>query len=253
MKSKTSPSKEDLSDDEKLLEEYGEASFNQPQSSRNPKSSAVHSLVLQVCHMAVFVLLFINVALLSVFPSNGRGAAVWRGHHDSNKCSSQPAEPLHPEESHDHVKHTTTSWRDCGHSAEEARAKGCVFDVILVAWLQPDCFDSELHEAYLSDHEYPFWLDRTLKTPITLEEVRLGKHATVYSSAEFHLAHCAYFMEQSVRGFRNGGMVDNATLENEHTEHCARSLRDHWLPEIGFSTLHMDYHSCGMPQNSRSQ
>lgn len=139
-------------------------------------------------------------------------------------------------------------WKDCGHSPEEARAKGCVYDVMLVAWLHADCFDRELHETYLSDTDWPFWIDRGLEHAISLDEVRLGQHRTVFSNQEFHLAHCSYFLEQSVRGFRDGrGVVDNVTLDREHTEHCARTLRDVWLPEMGYSPLHMDWHSCGRP------
>ncbi|KAF7933009.1 uncharacterized protein EAE97_008776 [Botrytis byssoidea] len=196
-----------------------------------------------------FILLFVVIILLSVVLTIGRGATAHAGGLCLETYNSQQPELAELGESHhSHESHNNMLWKDCGSSGEEAQAKGCVFDVILVAWLQPECFDSELHEAYLSDHDYPFWLDRSLQTPTDLAEVRLGKHTTVYSSSEFHLAHCAYFLEQSVRGFRRGGMVDNVTLDNEHTEHCARSLRDQWLPGIGFSPLHMDYHSCGMPR-----
>ncbi|KAF7865302.1 hypothetical protein EAF04_006279 [Stromatinia cepivora] len=153
------------------------------------------------------VVIFVAViVLLSMVLTMGRGATS----HANSRCPEtlQQAELVYIGASnHNHGSQTGMVWKDCGGSGDGARAKGCVFDVILVAWLQPECFDSELHEAYLSDHDYPFWLDRSLQTPTTLEEVRLGKHATVYSSAEFYLAHCAYFLEQSVRGFKRGGMV----------------------------------------------
>lgn len=233
--------------EETTLEEYGKAPLSLHQQSQPPKISRLHTFATRVCHTAIAILLFLIIILLGTVLSKRRGGGVHQKGSDLRKCPSEAVHVSTIEGSHDHGKPISSQWRDCGSTIQEARAKGCVYDVVLVAWLQPDCFDSELHEAYLSDHDYPFWLDRSLETPTTLEEVRLGNHDTVYSSAEFHLAHCAYFMEQSVRGFRNGRMVDNITLDNEHTEHCARSLRDQWLPEMGFSPLHMDFHSCGMP------
>ncbi|KAJ8069033.1 hypothetical protein OCU04_002707 [Sclerotinia nivalis] len=220
--------------------------FSQRQRPKDSIISRYNALAIEICHLMIAILFFAIIVLLSMVLTMGKGATS----HAGGLCPEtlQQAELVDLGASnHNHESQTEPIWKDCGGSGEEARAKGCVFDVVLVAWLQPECFDPELHEAYLSDHGYPFWLDRSLQTPTTLEEVRLGKHATVYSSAEFHLAHCAYFLEQSVRGFRRGGMVDNVTLDNDHTEHCARGLRDQWLPEIGFSPLHMDYHSCGMP------
>lgn len=138
-------------------------------------------------------------------------------------------------------------WKDCGTSRAEAQEKGCRYDVILVAWVHADCFDEELMESYLSEVDYPFWLDRALQQSTTLEEVRKGIHPVVFSNQEFHMAHCAYFLEMSIRGFRNRRVWDNTTLDMEHTEHCARTIRDHWLPEMGYSPLHMVWHSCGRP------
>jgi hypothetical protein len=226
---------EESSPEAGLLENYDKTSFHRQQRLAN------HNVVAQACHVMIAI-----IVLLIIVLTIGRAGVPTPSVSGLKICSLNPAETLHPQGSDDREPHHTVPWKDCGHSGEEARAKGCVFDVVLVAWLQPECFDSELHEAYLSNHNYPFWLDRNLTKTMTLEEVRLGKHDTVYSSAEFHLVHCAYFLEHSIRGFRKGGMVDNVTLDNEHTEHCARSLRDHWLPEIGFSPLHTDYHSCGM-------
>ncbi|KAI7975316.1 hypothetical protein EIK77_007445 [Talaromyces pinophilus] len=138
-------------------------------------------------------------------------------------------------------------WEDCGGSPEEAQAKSCKYDVVLVAWVPAECFDGELMESYLSEVDYPFWLDRALQQPTTLEEVRKGIHPVVFSNQEFHMAHCAYFLEMSIRGFRNSNVWDNTTLDMGHTKHCARTVRDHWLPEMGYSPLHMVWHSCGRP------
>lgn len=141
-------------------------------------------------------------------------------------------------------KHTP-EWKDCGRSPEEAVSKGCHYDVLLVAWVHADCFDADLMESYLAEVDYPFWLDRSLQQSTTLEEVRKGIHKVVYSNQEFHMAHCAYFLEMSIRGFRKSDVYDNTTLDMEHTKHCARTLRDHWLPDLGYSPLHMVWHSCG--------
>ena len=34
--------------------------------------------------------------------------------------------------------------RPCGHSAEEAKAAGCVFDIMNVAWMPWECYDQKL-------------------------------------------------------------------------------------------------------------
>ncbi|RAH66309.1 uncharacterized protein BO66DRAFT_442114 [Aspergillus aculeatinus CBS 121060] len=147
-----------------------------------------------------------------------------------------------------HLPRPSAHWTDCGSSPEEAISKGCRYDVILVAWVPADCFDEELMESYLAEVEYPFWLDRALQQSTTLMEVRRGIHPVVFSNQEFHMAHCAYFLEMSIRGFRQRRVWDNTTLDMEHMRHCARTVRDHWLPEMGYSPLHMVWHSCGRPE-----
>ncbi|CAD6444121.1 c1710061-06ce-4022-a898-04e316b96be2 [Sclerotinia trifoliorum] len=164
-----SPLSSELDHEETLLEEYGKTPFNQRQRPKDPTISRYNALAIEICRLMIAVLFFAIIVLLSMVLTMARGASS----HAGGLCPEalQQADLVHLGVSHhSHDSQTELVWKDCGGSGEEARAKGCFFDVILVAWLQPECFDSELHEVYLSDHDYPFWLDRSLQTPMTLEE-----------------------------------------------------------------------------------
>lgn len=241
-------SKESLdSGDDRLPEGYDKDYTEPHRRIHIPARSRSSGIMADLCTVIIGVLLLL-IGILLIMTLSKKETQCF--HSDPHPHVHHHPAPLPIDSSpypSSQIADSTIIWKDCGSSADEARAKGCVYDVILVAWLHPECFDSELMETYLSDNDYPFWLVRgaEMEQNITIEEVRLGNHKTVFSSAEFHLAHCSYFLEQSVRGYRARGWIDNVTADNEHTEHCARSLRDMWLPEQGYSPLHMDYHACG--------
>ena len=124
----------------KLLEEGSELD-DHDQVSGSVRGHAPHSF----CSIAFKIQLLIIVGLLTT--------VLWiQGHPDfydkQHGAHNQTNLKLEYQEG--------SSWQDCGSNADEARHRGCVFDVILVAWLPADCFDSELMETYLSDISYPF-------------------------------------------------------------------------------------------------
>lgn len=225
-----------------LLKDYGEENGVFAPILYRRKKTKISINGTKICMIINGILLASIVVLL--------GAAIYTFRHRPPRTRSFPDyDPVSGIESIESLSEPKagSQWKDCGASPEEAQEKGCKYDVVLVAWVHADCFDGELMESYLSEVDYPFWLDRALQQPTTLEEVRKGVHPVVFSNQEFHMAHCAYFLEMSIRGFRNRDVWDNTTLDMEHTEHCARTVRDHWLPEMGYSPLHMVWHSCGRP------
>src|SRR5436309_1479590 len=38
---------------------------------------------------------------------------------------------------------------DCGYTPDEARSKGCIFDVMMQLWTPPACYDGKLSERFL--------------------------------------------------------------------------------------------------------
>ncbi|KAH8648273.1 hypothetical protein BGZ60DRAFT_423026, partial [Tricladium varicosporioides] len=54
---------------------------------------------------------------------------------------------------------TAHQLKPCGEDVETARANGCIFDLLTMAWLAPDCYDSELSDEFLEVASEPFFYD----------------------------------------------------------------------------------------------
>ena len=65
---------------------------------------------------------------------------------------------------------------DCGHSPEEARAKGCVYDVMMQDWVPLPCYDAALTEKYLKEGNYTWYADGDGKTTLSDEQMAKVEH-----------------------------------------------------------------------------
>lgn len=137
-------------------------------------------------------------------------------------------------------------WKDCGKTADEARSKGCHFDIMLSTWVHKDCFDEEMMERYVIDGKYTWYRDSEMLEPIPNEELRRGDHHTAYTSAQQHNAHCGYMWEIQMKAWMRGRPISRTLFSYEHTSHCAE-----WLvtrPPSDNTLLITDFDQCGIPK-----
>lgn len=138
-----------------------------------------------------------------------------------------------------------SDWKDCGSSADEARAKGCYFDLMLSTWVHEDCRDTDLMEKYITNGHYRWYRDRTFEDEFSDEEVRRGDHHTAAVSKEQHFAHCAYSLEKTMKALTSGKPVGRSLISDGHTVHCTGILTDRTTLKGNVTVLVIDFDKCG--------
>lgn len=131
----------------------------------------------------------------------------------------------------------------CGATIQEARALDCVFDVLSLSWLPPDCRDDPLtHEFATSgpgpDGEWDYWADANRTSPLTLEEVALlagRSDGLVYTTLGFHVQHCSYYWRKYWRVVKGvGALAMEARYDREsHVEHCQHVFMSEGSRDLG--------------------
>ena len=109
---------------------------------------------------------------------------------------------------------------DCGGNPEEAREKGCVFDVMMQDWVPEPCYDSVLTERYLAEGNYTWYADGQGETTLSDEEMRKGEHGGAWMSTSYHKAHCIFSWMKTIRALRNERGISQELLSYDHVMHC---------------------------------
>lgn len=68
-------------------------------------------------------------------------------------------------------------YKQCGTTADEARARGCVFETTGFTWLPRECHDPDTEEEFLdfiTTHELYLYRDSNYTEIVPMEEVRKG-------------------------------------------------------------------------------
>lgn len=110
---------------------------------------------------------------------------------------------------------------DCGHSPEEARAKGCVYDVMMQDWVPEPCYDAVLTEKYLKEGNYTWYADGQGETTISDEVMALGEHGRAWMSTAYHKDHCVFSWNKIIRALRNRWPLSQELLSYDHVMHCS--------------------------------
>jgi len=108
---------------------------------------------------------------------------------------------------------------DCGHSPKEARAAGCVFDVMMQDWVPEPCYDEVLTERYLVEGNYTWYADSEGNV-MSDEEMRKGEHGEAWMTGGYHKAHCIFSWEKLIRAERNDRPISQELLSYDHILHC---------------------------------
>lgn len=148
-----------------------------------------------------------------------------------------------------YIEDDDQEFRGCGSSVAEAKAAGCVFDLMLNGWVQPECYQRDLSEEFISKGLYHFYYDHQATQEIPLDIMRKGEHKLVYTSPVHHFDHCSYMWRVQVRALQTRGPIDTESLDYNHTVHCAGVLENFYVANStsfgNESTLGVGFTSCG--------
>lgn len=110
---------------------------------------------------------------------------------------------------------------DCGGSPEEARAKDCVYDVMMQDWVPKPCYDEVLTERYLAKGNWTWYADGDGNEIIPDDVMRKGEHGSAFMSNSYHKAHCVFSWLKLVRALRTSTGISQELLSYDHVLHCA--------------------------------
>lgn len=123
------------------------------------------------------------------------------------------------------LRPTVTSLGWCGFTAEQARERGCVFDLMMSIWTHPSCYDQELSEQFLMESNFVYFWDVEGTKPFDEKEARNGSYDVIYTNGSFHLKHCSYIWARQTRARRKKPyVIDVAARSVEHIKHCNEYL-----------------------------
>jgi hypothetical protein len=146
------------------------------------------------------------------------------------------------------------NYSQCGTSAEEARARGCVFESTGFTWLPKECHDAETENEflrYVADNDLKLFHDPDYTKEATAEEVKKGDGAGYFVREGYHLAHCLFLFKKLHRAYASGKIIDGYIISLNHTDHCVgQSLSvgrdaDYRKDVIQFS--YIKWPNCGKP------
>jgi len=171
----------------------------------------------------------VSVLLLAVL---GLGSLVVQDRHAEKHSSTTsnitgavanlttPAEEVSKPSVNDTTSIPFTNIKGCGGNADEARALGCVYDVMMQLWMAPECYDSALTERYLGNNTWTWYADASGENIYSDEEIRLGNHHVVYVAQDYHKKHCVFAWEKLVRTLRVQGPMIEELISFDHVKHC---------------------------------
>ncbi|EXJ67734.1 uncharacterized protein A1O5_09080 [Cladophialophora psammophila CBS 110553] len=110
--------------------------------------------------------------------------------------------------------------QNCGYTPQEARDRGCIFDVMMQLWTPAACFDEILSNRFLDVGNWTWYADPSASYAYTLEEMRKGEHDAVYVAQDYHITHCIYAWEKLVRSMRNQEPLITELISYDHVIHC---------------------------------
>ncbi|CAE7215993.1 hypothetical protein PTTW11_10765 [Pyrenophora teres f. teres] len=114
---------------------------------------------------------------------------------------------------------------NCGHSVEEAKAKGCIFDIMLSAWVPKPCYDQELSESILAANNFTYWNSNVGGQEVSEEDIRKGDFNVLYTHGTYHAQHCLFLWKLQMKAQRSSVRVLDSLSRNQmHIAHCHNVL-----------------------------
>jgi len=117
----------------------------------------------------------------------------------------------------------------CGNSTEEAKQRGCMYDILSNNWIPGACADEEAIKDYQADGSwfgYGSETDAALGRPPLSVDV-MSEMPFYYTNARDHIVHCAALWRKQFRAFfEQRAHLDTLITDEEHTMHCSQFLID---------------------------
>jgi hypothetical protein len=132
--------------------------------------------------------------------------------HDNHHHDHEPDN--HPE-GHAQKSTPTTIWPpaaklsnqglpiECGTSNAEAKARGCIFDVMIYCWIPPACYESDLAADVQSESSrfapfhmagvFNWYADAEGQKAVSQDADTLSEMPEIWATHDWHQAHCLYF------------------------------------------------------------
>lgn len=136
----------------------------------------------------------------------------------------------------------------CGTTPEEARKRGCLFEMHNFAWVPPLCYDEELSQDWNSYKGWEFsWAanDSSATSASFVQDCRNGNIEAAWVPWYQHMAHCSFILKKYLRSVMFDRPMDNWTSDWHHNEHCTNMMaRLNVNPYFFNSLLHLKFPVC---------
>lgn len=109
---------------------------------------------------------------------------------------------------------------DCGGNADEAREKGCAYDVMMQEWTSPECIDWTLSERFLKNGNWTWYADSGAVNTYDDVAIAKGDHDVVFVDQSYHRHHCIFTWEKLVRAMRTQRPMVEKLVDYDHVMHC---------------------------------
>ena len=190
-----------INDNDHNAEDSPSASPSLKQHSRSRRLSQAATFILIAATSSLLTFLFLNLLTPS---SNSPSSSSSRGQH----------------------------FGTCGPTATTALAHNCRYDYMMASWIPLPCYDAALAAEFLASPAYNFtWTSdpdpASTQQPVPLAEVQRGEHEHMYTTLEYHTAHCLYMWKRQARellGQGGVGALDSTSWEYGHTGHCVETV-----------------------------
>ncbi|KAK0387380.1 hypothetical protein NLU13_5692 [Sarocladium strictum] len=118
----------------------------------------------------------------------------------------------------------------CGKTPDEAKARGCQFDMLATAWLPPRCIDYELVDEFMKLGDWQFYTEmHGGQKHSSYEPEYLGSFSepkSIWTSRAWHHMHCLYMWKKIGRALVRGTPSDAETISEPHTHHCMKAMEE---------------------------
>ncbi|PWY96372.1 hypothetical protein BO94DRAFT_592027 [Aspergillus sclerotioniger CBS 115572] len=135
-------------------------------------------------------------------------------------------------------------WKDCGNSPEEARRRGCNFDIMSFSWVLEPCDDTELTEEFLGLEDWQWFTEFNGTETVPKDVVGAGE-LDLWVSWKYHIIHCTYMWRKMHRAMERGRPMDSHLRSYNHTVHCSQMLLYNCVADMVTTRAYVRYPRCG--------
>ncbi|KAI1322456.1 hypothetical protein F5Y16DRAFT_386597 [Xylariaceae sp. FL0255] len=122
------------------------------------------------------------------------------------------------------------TWTACGHTPEEAKSQGCLFEPLMSAWVPKECSSQEVIDEFSEVMTTFRWfrddqLAEQITDPFEIQQIRSGNYSKLYTNGVGHHIHCLYTWRKLRFALEaNWTLIDARTYQLTHSKHCALGI-----------------------------